>query len=112
MVADGLVYPLPELSSSNSVSGHSSRPPTKPAPMFRVSQASRKSQRYFTYALKDSAALPQGFMLGKNIPNPFNETTTIVAELPAQVKEAKIVIYSLNGAELQSYLLNQEEEHL
>ncbi len=50
-------------------------------------------------------ALPEGFVLEQNIPNPFNETTTIMAELPATINEAKIVIYNLQGIALQSYPL-------
>ena len=57
--------------------------------------------------VKGETSLSKGFSLEQNIPNPFNETTTIIAALPETVSEAKIVIYSLNGVELQSYLLSE-----
>ncbi len=54
---------------------------------------------------KSAGSTPKGFLLAQNIPNPFNENTTIVTELPQTVREAQLVIYSLNGIQLQSYPL-------
>lgn len=45
----------------------------------------------------------EGFVLNQNIPNPFDKTTTIKAVVPQEVQQAKIVVYNLNGLELESY---------
>ena len=58
-----------------------------------------------TGGLKTS--LPEGFLLSQNIPNPFDQTTTITAALPVHVNEARIVIYDMQGVELQRYPLYQ-----
>ena len=58
-------------------------------------------------ALKEAITLPEGFLLEQNIPNPFNETTIINAEVPETVGEARIVIYNLQGVELRSYPLTR-----
>ncbi len=60
-----------------------------------------------TERLKGETTLPKGFSLTQNIPNPFDETTTIVAEIPSNINQAKIVIYNLQGIELQSYSLTE-----
>ncbi len=60
-----------------------------------------------TEGLKAETTFPKGFSLAQNIPNPFNEITTIVAEIPSNVNQAKIVIYNLQGIELQSYPLRE-----
>ena len=48
-----------------------------------------------------------GFALHQNIPNPFDKITTIKAVVPQNVQQAKIVIYNLNGLELERYAINQ-----
>lgn len=58
-----------------------------------------------TGGLKTS--LPEGFLLSQNTPNPFDQTTTITAMLPVHVNEARIVIYDMQGIELQRYPLYQ-----
>lgn len=54
----------------------------------------------------ESQNLLNGFRLYQNTPNPFDQRTVISAELPENVKQAKIVIYNLQGLELTSYSLN------
>lgn len=49
----------------------------------------------------------KGAALTQNIPNPFDKTTTVKAVVPESVQSAKLVIYNLNGLELESYDLNQ-----
>ena len=56
--------------------------------------------------LKENISL-EGFVLEQNTPNPFNQATTITAELPATVNKAKIVVYNLQGVEVQSYLIDK-----
>lgn len=46
---------------------------------------------------------PYGFVLYQNVPNPFDKTTTITAVVPEQVQDAKIIIYNLQGLELENY---------
>ena len=48
----------------------------------------------------------EGFALHQNTPNPFNQTTTINAVVPETVQQAKIIVYNLQGLELESYALN------
>ncbi len=55
--------------------------------------------------LKSTKAVSKGFLLEQIPPHSFDKTISVMAELPATVNEAKIVIYNLNGVELQSYLL-------
>ncbi|MEM9686473.1 MAG: tail fiber domain-containing protein, partial [Bacteroidota bacterium] len=49
----------------------------------------------------------EGFSLHQNIPNPFDQNTTINAVVPQNVQQAKIVIYNLNGLELERYDINR-----
>ena len=58
-----------------------------------------------TVGLKGETTLPEGFVLEQNIPNPFHRVTTISAMLPESVQKAKIIIYNLQGLELESYPL-------
>ncbi len=51
--------------------------------------------------------LPEGFALYQNVPNPFDRTTVIGAQLPENVQQAKIVVYNLQGLELASYPLGE-----
>ena len=60
-----------------------------------------------TDGLKTETTLVKGFSLAQNIPNPFNETTTIEAVVPETIQQAKIIVYNLQGLELASYALNQ-----
>ena len=46
-----------------------------------------------------------GFSLNQNIPNPFYQTTAISMLLPEHVQQARIVIYNLQGLELEHYEL-------
>ncbi|MEM9687488.1 MAG: T9SS type A sorting domain-containing protein, partial [Bacteroidota bacterium] len=52
---------------------------------------------------ENKVANSKGFVLYQNIPNPFDKTTTIKAELPQEVNQAKIIIYNLQGLELEQY---------
>ncbi len=54
----------------------------------------------------DSLAVA-GFELQQNSPNPFHQTTIIVAQLPESVQQATIVVYSTQGVALASYPLNE-----
>ena len=49
----------------------------------------------------------KGFELQQNAPNPFNQSTQIIVQLPDQVREARIIIYNLQGSELRSYALTE-----
>ena len=49
----------------------------------------------------------EGFSLHQNIPNPFDRNTIITAVVPQNVQQAKIVIYNLNGLELERYAINR-----
>lgn len=52
---------------------------------------------------EENSNLTEKCVLFQNIPNPFNQTTTIQYQLPAHIKHAKICIYNLNGKQLKSY---------
>ena len=54
-----------------------------------------------------SQHMAKGFALGQNVPNPFTLATTITAEIPEGVAQAKIVVYNLNGGEVDSYPLSK-----
>ena len=54
---------------------------------------------------KDAGVQAEGFALYQNTPNPFNRTTRITALIPDAVQEARIVIYNLQGLELESYAI-------
>lgn len=47
-----------------------------------------------------------GLALSQNTPNPFSQTTAIRANIPSEVKQAKIIVYDLQGVELKSYSIN------
>ncbi|MDR0763370.1 MAG: T9SS type A sorting domain-containing protein, partial [Bacteroidales bacterium] len=47
--------------------------------------------------------------LYQNTPNPFNKSTTIKYQLPAKTKDAKIIIYDLQGKQLKRYPLKADE---
>jgi hypothetical protein len=42
----------------------------------------------------------------QNTPNPFNQNTVVHCYVPSSVKQAQLVIYSMNGKLLTSYMLN------
>jgi hypothetical protein len=51
-------------------------------------------------------AVPATFAeLGQNNPNPFKENTTITYSIPENTKSAMIIVYDLQGKELESYML-------
>ncbi|MEM9686688.1 MAG: tail fiber domain-containing protein, partial [Bacteroidota bacterium] len=56
---------------------------------------------------KSADSTIEGFSLHQNTPNPFNRSTTITAIVPRNVQQAKIVIYNLNGLELERYDINR-----
>lgn len=56
---------------------------------------------------KDTDIAKESFVLYQNVPNPFNQTTTIKAVVPENVQQAKIVIYNLQGSELERYHLDK-----
>ncbi len=60
-----------------------------------------------TGAESEPQPLPGGFALYQNVPNPFDRSTVIGAELPESVQQAKIVVYNLQGLELASYPLSE-----
>ena len=45
-------------------------------------------------------------VLYQNVPNPFNTTTIINAVVPEGVQQAKIMVYNLQGLELENYDIN------
>ncbi len=51
----------------------------------------------------------QGVVLHQNIPNPFHKTTVISAEVPKGVQEAIIIIYNLQGLELERFAVAERE---
>lgn len=53
--------------------------------------------------LKTAGEVKEGFILRQNTPNPFNQTTTINAVVPENIQQAKIVVYNLQGLELERY---------
>lgn len=55
----------------------------------------------------DPAASQNHLVLYQNVPNPFNQRTTINAVVPENVQQAKIMVYNLNGLELERYDVNQ-----
>ncbi|MEM9685754.1 MAG: tail fiber domain-containing protein [Bacteroidota bacterium] len=52
---------------------------------------------------KEAQSASKDIALHQNIPNPFNRSTKIQATVPETVQQAKIVVYNLNGLELESY---------
>lgn len=56
---------------------------------------------------KQEDAVPEGFLLAQNIPNPFSEKTTIKAVLPDEVTHAEIVVYNLQGTAVASYPIDK-----
>lgn len=63
-------------------------------------KASDNNAKSFAPALTDGVALEQ------NIPNPFNQTTTIQYYLPKNVQNATLQVSDLNGKVIQSIVLN------
>ncbi|MEM9686057.1 MAG: tail fiber domain-containing protein [Bacteroidota bacterium] len=55
---------------------------------------------------KETERIVKGFSLHQNTPNPFHQTTTINAVVPENVQQAKIIVYNLQGLELESYMLH------
>ena len=56
---------------------------------------------------EESRAAPEGgFALYQNVPNPFDKTTTIKAMIPENIQQAKIIVYNLQGLELEQYDIN------
>ena len=55
---------------------------------------------------KETERIVKGFDLHQNTPNPFHQTTTINAVIPENVQQAKIIVYNLQGLELESYVLH------
>ncbi|MEM9686689.1 MAG: tail fiber domain-containing protein [Bacteroidota bacterium] len=49
----------------------------------------------------------EGLSLHQNTSNPFDKNTTITAVVPQNIKQAKLMIYNLNGLELEHYDINQ-----
>ncbi len=56
---------------------------------------------------EETQLIAEGFALYQNVPNPFDRTTVIGAQLPESVQQAKIVVYNLQGLELASYPLQE-----
>ncbi|MEM9687600.1 MAG: T9SS type A sorting domain-containing protein [Bacteroidota bacterium] len=57
--------------------------------------------------LKTAGEVKEGFILRQNTPNPFNKTTTINAVVPENIQQAKIVVYNLQGLELERYNIDK-----
>lgn len=55
---------------------------------------------------KDVENNSEGFTLLQNTPNPFSTNTVIKAIVPENVNRAKIVVYNLQGLELESYSIS------
>ncbi|MGB4414985.1 MAG: T9SS type A sorting domain-containing protein, partial [Paludibacter sp.] len=47
-------------------------------------------------------------ILDKNIPNPFNTSTTIGYYLPTMTANASIYVYDMNGIQLKSYPITEK----
>ncbi len=59
-------------------------------------------------SIQDKNIDVSGFALHQNSPNPFNKTTTISAVIPERVINAKIIIYNLQGLELERYTIPEK----
>ena len=57
--------------------------------------------------VKNMDMTAKGSALYQNVPNPFHQTTTISALIPENIQQAKIVVYNLQGLELESYPLTE-----
>jgi cell division septum initiation protein DivIVA len=57
-------------------------------------------------ALTSSSNISSAASLQQNTPNPFNQSTIIRCYVPSPVKQAQLVVYSLDGRQLKSYALN------
>ena len=66
---------------------------------------SRKSTGNFQDKGTDMAI--EGVSLHQNTSNPFDKITTIIAVVPQNIKQAKLMIYNLNGLELERYAINR-----
>jgi len=53
----------------------------------------------------DNSLKPEVPRLLQNKPNPFSETTTLSYFLPANIQEANIVVYDVNGKTIQQFAL-------
>ncbi len=60
-----------------------------------------------TSAKTTGEEISKGFQLYQNVPNPFSEATIIKAVVPESVQQAKILVYNLQGVELESYPLTE-----
>jgi hypothetical protein len=58
--------------------------------------------------VSDAPVLPDGFVMHKNYPNPFNPTTTITYDLPDQAK-VTLGIFDLLGKKIKT-LVNQSQD--
>lgn len=54
-------------------------------------------------------AMEESPQLFQNIPNPFNESTSIKMFIPESVKNATLNIYNLQGNQLKSYLIHNRK---
>jgi FtsZ-binding cell division protein ZapB len=54
----------------------------------------------------------QGYFMEQNVPNPFDDATSIRYQLPAGVNQAYITIFDLNGRLIKDYLLTQNQGEL
>ena len=71
----------------------------------KVEGTSTTSSRTSQSATASSQSSLEGFSLQQNVPNPFDQSTTIRATVPQNVQRAKIVVYNMQGLELESYPL-------
>ncbi len=56
--------------------------------------------------IDENSNLPEGFVLEQNFPNPFNPSTTISYELPANLRIANLVITNVRGEKVREFELN------
>ncbi|KAA3606237.1 MAG: T9SS C-terminal target domain-containing protein [Calditrichaeota bacterium] len=57
-------------------------------------------------SIDNNSNLPEGFALSQNFPNPFNPSTTISYELPANLRVANLVITNVRGEKVREFELN------
>lgn len=68
-----------------------------------------ENQTNLQYKQVDNVKLSSlsSIVLYQNNPNPFNETTDIMVTIPAEVKNAQLKFYSINGTLIKEYTIEE-----